>query len=77
MLVFGVPLTNHRVIFERRAGKAVKMHLVDTHDVSRFAKRFLDVTVFEDASPNTICSGLLVKQDGVFQGFFAVNYYLQ
>src|SRR5260370_11545842 len=53
------------------------MHLVDAHNVRRFAKRLFNVAILEDAAPNTVCSRIVMTKDGVFQGFVGVDHNVQ
>src|SRR5713226_2601084 len=77
VIVFRIPLTDNRIVLQRRAGKPVKVHLVDPDDVRRFAKRLFDVAIFEDAAPDFVCSCILVKQNGILQGLFGVNHHIE
>src|SRR5258708_30877886 len=73
VLVFGIPMANHCIVFKRRAGKAVKVQLVDAYDVSRITKGLFDVAVLEDAAPDAIRARLVMQKDFVAESFFGVD----
>src|SRR5260370_34346444 len=73
VLVFGIPMANHCIVFKRRAGKAMKVQLVDTYDVGRITKGLFDVAVLEDAAPDAIRARLVMQQTFVAKGLFAVD----
>ncbi len=73
VLVFGIPMANHCIGFKRRAGKAVKVQLLDTYDMSRVTKGLFDVAVLEDAAPDAIRARLVMQKDFVAESFFGVD----
>ena len=53
-LVIVVPLRDDRIVFQRCAGKAMHVQMVDVDDVCGFGESLLDVAVLEDATPDDV-----------------------
>src|SRR5436309_6390133 len=71
--VFGIPLSDDDVIFQRRAGEAVEVQAIDVDDVSSVFEGAINVAVFEDAVPNAVGSGLFVQQALILQRLFTID----
>ena len=77
MIIFQIPLTDDNVVFEWRAGEAMKMQPVYMNDASCFLKSFFHVTVFENAIPDLIGARFLMQNALVLKRLFGIHYRFQ
>ena len=61
VIVFLIPLADHNVVLQWRAGEAMKMQPVNTDDGGGILKSFFHVTVFENAIPDLVGASLLMQ----------------
>src|SRR5580704_14250963 len=76
-LVFGIPLSNHNVVLERRARETMEVHAVDIDYAGRFFEGLVDVAVFENTVPDFVGAGVVMQDALVFQGFFRIDYWIE
>ncbi len=76
-LVIVVPLRDDGIVFQRRAGEAVHVQMVDVDDVRGFGESLLDVAVLEDATPDDVGPHCVVKNRAIGGRDLGVNHGLE
>ena len=73
-LVVVVPLRDDGIVFQRRAGEAMHVQMIDVDDVRGFGESLLHVAIFEDAMPDYVRPHGCVEYRFVSGGDLAVNH---